>query len=164
MKKKGFSLIELLIYMAILSSMLVVLTQIFTSIIQARLESEATSGVQQNANYILNRFIYDISRATSIDIPASYGGTPSSSLQITINGVIYAYSLNGGSLQISNNLGTDDLNSNEVTVSNLEFTKIGSTISGVKNDSVKVNFRLASVATKTSGKEIKDYQITVAPR
>ncbi|MEO6508637.1 MAG: prepilin-type N-terminal cleavage/methylation domain-containing protein [Patescibacteria group bacterium] len=159
----GFSLIELIIYFALLSSVMLILTQILTSIIQARLVSEASSSIEQNAEYIMNRFEYDISRANTIIIPASYG-VSTSSLQLTINGVTYSYSLNGGVLQISNNLGTDNLSDVLATVSNLQFTKIGVTIGTAKYDSIRVNFRLTSVATPSSGKEVKDYQITVAPR
>ncbi len=48
-KKSGTSLIELVLYMGLLSILMIILTQTFGSIMQARLDSEATSSVQQNA-------------------------------------------------------------------------------------------------------------------
>ena len=158
--KKGFSLIEIIIYIGLLSILLVVLTQTFTSIISSKLDSQATSNVIQDANFILNRFIYDISRSSAIVTPATYGTPASTSLVITVNGSNYTYNLSGGNLQLTNSLGTEVLNSYGTTVSNLQFTKIGN--NGV--NSVKINFRLTSKDVKSSGNEVKNYQITVAPR
>lgn len=159
-KKSGFTLIEMVIYMGLLSVMLVVLTQTFTSIIQARLESQTTSNVVQDANFIINRFMYDISRATAVSAPSTYG-TPTNNLAITVGGNSFQYAVSNGKLELTTNLGTDALNSLETTISNLQFNKIGSN----NVDTVQITFTLASVALKSSGeREERDYQFTVAPR
>ncbi len=158
-RKIGFTLIELIIYIGLLSTLLIVLTQTFTSIIQARLDSEATSNVDQDANYILNRLIYDVSRSSKITSPSSYGSASTTAL-VTINGIGTTYSLNNGVLQLTNNLGTFRLNSINTLISNLQFTKIG--INDL--DTLKVSFRVTSIAVRASGNDIKDYEITVAPR
>ena len=47
-KQKGFSLVELLLYMGLFSILLASLMQLFGAIIAVRLESEATSAVLQD--------------------------------------------------------------------------------------------------------------------
>lgn len=166
MKKKGFSLIELIIYMGLLSMLLVILSQVFTSIIQSRLDSESTASIDQDANYLLSRFTYDISRAQGISEPQDYASNhnPSTALTITVGSDSYRYIVNAGNLQLTNALGTDILNSYNSTISNLLFTRIGNGASPSVYDSIKINFTITSKVTRSSGKEARNYEITVAPK
>jgi prepilin-type N-terminal cleavage/methylation domain-containing protein len=166
MNKKGFSLIELIIYMGLLSMLLVILSQVFTSIIQSRLDSESTASIDQDANYLLSRFTYDISRAQGISEPQDYASNhnPSTALTIAVGSDSYRYSVNAGNLQLTNALGTDILNSYNSTISNLLFTRIGNGASPSNYDSIKINFTITSKVTRSSGKEARNYEITVAPK
>ncbi len=159
-RKKGLSIVELIIYMGLLSILLVVLTDVFVSIIDVRKESEAVSAVEQDGNYILARLFYDVSRASSISTPASLGAS-TSSLLITIGGVNYTYSLNGSNLQLVNNNGTDVLNSINTTVSSPTFLRIGN--SGGKN-TIQISFTVSSVTQRNHGPETKTYQTSVGLR
>src|SRR5258708_14824797 len=69
--ERGFTLVEMLIYMGIFSLMLIALTQIFTSIIDVQLESQSNGSVSQDGQYILSRLSYDISRAQDIATPSA---------------------------------------------------------------------------------------------
>jgi type II secretory pathway pseudopilin PulG len=160
--KRGTTLIELVIYMGLLSILLLILTQTFTTIIQTRLDTESTSSVQQDGNYLISRFMYDISRAQAISTPSTFG--TGSSLVINIGGTNYTYTLSNGKLQLTNSNGTNDLNSYDTTVSNLQFTRIGNGITPQTSDTIKVNFTLTSIVTRSSGKETQNFEITVAPR
>jgi prepilin-type N-terminal cleavage/methylation domain-containing protein len=100
-KRKGFTLIELLLYMGIFSILLTVSLQMFGSVFELQLESQATSSVDVDGKFILNRFGYDITRADSITIPVSVGQS-SSSMTIVINGQSFSYGLSGGNLNLTN--------------------------------------------------------------
>src|SRR3989344_6072674 len=64
--RKGFTLVEIILYMALLAVFLIVLTDIFVSILDIQTESEATSSVEQDSRALLARFNFDIANADSI--------------------------------------------------------------------------------------------------
>src|SRR5690242_20616871 len=80
----GFTLIELLIYMGIFSILLLILTKMFTAIIDVHLESQATSSVSQDGNYIMTRLSSDIRKAKTVVLPAP--GTQDTQLHIKASG------------------------------------------------------------------------------
>ena len=158
---RGFTLIELLIYMGLLSIILVVLSQIFGSILDAHLESQASSSVHRDGRFILSKLTYDVHRANSIVLPASLGAS-STSLQLDISG-INTYSLNNGNLELTNSLGTNNLNSGDTTVSNLNFTRIGNSAANAKN-TVRITYTITSKIVRPKGMETKDFQTTIGIR
>lgn len=157
--QKGFTLIELVIYMGILSILMSVLTGLFGAIIDVQLESESRSSVDQDGRYILSRLAHDMRSADAIVIPANPGDLPSDTLQITINSVDYIYSLDfGGNLQVENNLGITLLNSFDTQVSDLTFTRIGT---GGSNDTVRIDYTITSEIQRPSGPESQSFQTTL---
>lgn len=157
----GFSLIELLLYMGIISILITLLTTVFFSILDSQQETEATSAADQNGRYVISRFIYDISRAQSIGIPSADGGQ-SNSLQISINSINYTYSLDSdGNLQIANTNGTDNLNGYDATVSGLSFQRLTSN-DGKK--SIKLSFTITSKTQQERGPQVRSLQTTIGIR
>jgi Tfp pilus assembly protein PilW len=157
----GMTLIELLIYMGLLSIFLVVLTSVFTSIVNVQLESKSVSSVEEDGRYILNRLTYDIRRASSITTPASIGGS-GSTLALVINGSTYTLSQNGNNLQLVSSAGTDNLNSVDTKISNLSFQRIGN-VSG--KNTIVINFTITSAIQKMgNGPETKAVQTTIGIR
>ena len=159
-KRKGFTLIEMLLFMAIVSFLLIMLTSIFTASLNVQKESEATSNVQQDGSYLISRLAYDTARAQSITIPSSLG-TQTNNLQLVIDGTNYTYALNNGTLTITDNIGTDQLNNFDTTVSDLTFKRLGN--SGGKN-TIQINFRVSSKVQQSTGYEFKNFQTTVGLR
>ena len=159
--KKGFSIIELLLYMGILTILLVITMQMFSSIFDIQLESQATSSVAQDSKYIMGRFTYDLNRAESISTPSSPGSS-SATLALVIDGETFTYSLNSGDLILENNkTGTiDQLNSSETTVSNVSFLRLD----GNGKDSVQMSFTLTSETIRRGGKEVESFQTTAGLR
>lgn len=168
LKKTGFTLVELLLYMGLLSIFLVVLTDLYLSVLNVQTESQATSAVEQDGRYILGKFMYDIPQVqSSTAIVSPTLGVSSSTLQLTIGAVSYVYSLNGGNLQlVRSDLGTEILNGYDTTISNLNFTHLGN--SGAPNtaakDTVSVSFTVTSKTKKESGVEQRPFQTTIAIR
>lgn len=134
----GFTLVELIIYMGLLSVLLLVFTDIFTSILDTQLSSRNTSSVADDGRYIYSRFIYDVNRAQTIIEPSSYG-IPSSQMTITIDGQNYTYSLTNNNLMLTDPNGSYALNSSGSQVTSLQFTKVGATS---KKDTVQINFTI----------------------
>lgn len=157
---QAFTLIELLIFMALFSIIIFLLTDLFSATLQVKTESEATSAVQEDGSYILSRLMYDIPRASAVSIPASLGAT-GQSLQITIDGINYSYGLSGGNLTITNNYGTNVLNSTETTVSSVSFKRLGN---GNGKDTIQIQFTVTSTAIRNSGAESRSLQTTVGLR
>src|SRR5215469_6141095 len=102
MKLKGYSLIELVLYIGILSILLAVLTSIFSSVVDVQLESNATSSVDQDGRFLLSKLLYDVKSSSSIVTPAT-PGVQSSTMQVTINSINYTYSAsNSGNFEVVN--------------------------------------------------------------
>jgi len=140
----GFTIVEFLVYLGLLTIFLVILSDIFVSVVELKLGTESISSVEQNERFVTSRFIYDIHRASSITTPATLGAT-SSSLVLVIGGVTNTYQLNGTDLELTNNFGTFKLNDSEVKISNPIFRRIGN--SGGK-PTIKVNFTVTSRAER----------------
>jgi len=159
--QKGFTLIELVIYIGILSILLAAMTTLFSSIVDVQLDSTSTSSVNQDGRYLLSKLLYDVKSSSAIVTPAT-PGTPTSTMQITINSINYTYSVNSNNnLQVVNAStgNTDVLNSYDTSVSGLTFTRIGT---GGSSDTVRVSYTLTSRNTERNNvKETKTFQTTL---
>lgn len=158
--KKGYTLIELLIFMGMFSILLVVMTNVFSQIMDVRRESESVSSVEQDGNYILNRFIYDISRASGINIPNAIGLTDTV-LDLTINSANYVYGLNNENLQLTANGQTYQMNGANTAISNLIFKRIGN---DDNKDTIQLSYTVTSRIQQALGFETKNYQTTIGLR
>lgn len=159
MKKltRGFTLVELLISMGIMTILLVILTEVFGSILNMRVGSEAVSAIAQDSRFVLSRLSYDVGRATSITTPAI--GQDSSTLTLVIDGVDYVYSLSGNNLTLSVNGGASSVvNSNGTSLSALTFTRNANL--GTKNN-ITLNATLVAT-TKQPGVESNERSITTS--
>lgn len=158
--RKGFTIVELLLYMGLLAFVLLILTQMLISVLNVRLESSASSGIQIEGNYLLSKFYYDINQATSIDLPAT-PGAQTTNLMIIKDGISNSYSESSGKLILTNNFGTNELNSFHSNISNLSFLRLGKV--GGKN-TVTVSFTLTSTTQRETGPEIRNFQTSVGLR
>jgi type II secretory pathway component PulJ len=157
---KGFTIIELVIYTTILLILLLLTSRVFTSLIESQVETTATSATEEDSRYILAKLSSDISRADSVTTPAT-NGTTGNTLTLVINGLNSTYSLNGTTLQLSDNIGINQLNSFGTTVSNLTFQRLGN--SGGK-PTIQIAFTLTSTTKRTQGFEVKNYSTTIGTR
>src|ERR1700687_479214 len=81
-KRLAFSLLELLIYMALLSLIMVVIVGIFIGVNTGRGRSEVQSEVNSNLRFALQKIEADLRAATSVATPTP-AGISSSILQMT---------------------------------------------------------------------------------
>ncbi|KKU95749.1 MAG: hypothetical protein UY27_C0009G0012 [Candidatus Gottesmanbacteria bacterium GW2011_GWA1_48_13] len=157
---RGFTIIELLIYMGLLSGFLVVLTQIFVAALDVQLVSEATSRTREDGRYILSRLEYDAGRATAITMPAAPGQS-ADSLQLIIGGEAFTYAITAANVTITNTSGTQSLNGTGTTVSGFSVQRLGNTNG---KQSARVNFTLISTGQGVKGSEVRSYQTTIGVR
>jgi len=156
----GFSLIELVIYMGLLSVLILVFTDIFASTIDNQLSSRNTSNVADDGRFIYSRFIYDMGRAQSINQPSVYGSS-SASMDLAIAGQNYTYSLSNNNLIITSPAGSYALNGYGSSISGLLFTKVGTTSA---KDTIRINFTVKGVVTNRGILDQQVFQTTAGLR
>lgn len=159
-KKSGFTLIELILFMGILSGLLFMITTIFAQTLDSQRESITTTKVAQDGNYILNRLSYDFLQASTIVTPSTLG-QPATTLTITVNGQNHTYAISGSNLTLTDQTGSVQLNGYETTASNFTVSRYGNTDG---KHTVSVSFTLTSKTRKNTGFEVENFQSTFGLR
>ncbi|MFZ2205093.1 MAG: prepilin-type N-terminal cleavage/methylation domain-containing protein [Minisyncoccia bacterium] len=99
LSKKGFSLLELLIYLAILSVLVVVIANIFISLSKSNAQSQAKSEVNSAIRFASELLRQDIKSSSVISVPTTPGGTTSPTLTLTRDGVVIIWDTSAGVLR-----------------------------------------------------------------
>lgn len=159
-QKKGFTLVEMVVYMGILSLLLVVFIDMFALLVSKQLETESLSAVQQDSNYIFARLSYDFGRATSISLPM-VPSSPSATLRLFIGSTSYDYYVSSSSLIATSSSTLNQLNSSDTVISNLSFQRLG--VGGLK-DVVQVKCDISSKVLQQSGYEVTHFSTTFGTR
>ena len=161
--QKGVTILELVLYMAILSGLLVILTSIFVAALDVQMESSATSSVEEDGNYILAKLAYDIHRAQSISIPPSNGATSTGSFEIVIDGINYTYATDANNnLILTNNTGANNLNNYNSGISNFSIQRLGN--AGGAEDTLRISFVITSRDKRISGYEVRNFSTNLSLR
>jgi len=163
--QKGVTIIELMIYIGLLSIFILVLVDVFVTILNTKLESESTSTLNQDARYIYSRLAYDVENADSISLPASLG-VEEHILQVTRDGITDTYKRDdvSGDLKLTTSDGTGTtmkLNGDDTTLTKLTFTRLGPP--GEK-PTVKVSFTIKSLIILPSGDQTRTIDTTFGLR
>ncbi len=161
-KLSGFTIIELLLYLGLLSLVLLVVVDLLLNLGEFDLKSKAQSNVQREASFITTRLNFDIHRASSINLPLASGNS-GNSLSLQIGSETLIYSLNGTDLEISEVQSgrTAKLNSNLTKITSLNFLRLGSSLS---KPSLKFNFEIGNLNPTKQGEVTKIYEATVGTR
>lgn len=94
---RGFSLLELLLYVAILSGLMIVVSDSFISLSKARGQAEARNEVNASIRFATERIRQDLKGASAVTTPIL--GTPSTTLTATVAGVTILYDTLAGQLR-----------------------------------------------------------------
>jgi len=124
--KKGFSFLELIIYIAIFATFLMVVVSIFSIIVSSSAKEEARAEVKQNLRFALEKITDEIYAANDVTQPIA-DGTSGNVLALTVNGAPVQFSVSGGILQKTMGTTTENITSNKVIidVSSDIFKRIG---------------------------------------
>lgn len=156
----GATIIEVIIYTFLSISFLLVLTDIFSSLLDKGKESVSFSEVETDAKYINQKILNNFAQATSITTPSSLN-TSVGTLVFTANSVSYSYYLSGNNLYISEGGTVNQLNSYGTQISNLAFTRYGS-LTG--KSIIKISYDLKSTIIQAKGYEQKTVNLTLGSR
>lgn len=116
------SLLELLIYIAILSGMMVIVSDSFISLSKGRGQAEARSEVNSAIRFATERIKQDVKNASAISTPTL--GTPASTLSMTVAGVPVVYDVLGGALRRTENSVVATTTGSAVSVDTPTFTRL----------------------------------------
>lgn len=124
--KNSFTLVETLIYLAIISLILVTAVNFLWSIIFGNIKESSHQEIQQNARFALTKMAQEIKKATAINSPL-FGGPSLSSLSLSmadsgLNPTIF--DIFEGKLRITQGIKQFYLTSDQATISNLQFTNL----------------------------------------
>lgn len=120
----GFTLVELLLYMALFTGFLTILSGLFISTLETQSEATATSRLTQDSWYLSSRFQYDLYRTTAITTPATIG-EETTTLTLTNDVSPVTYSLVGNQLMITRDSITAPLLSEGIEAAGLRFKRLG---------------------------------------
>jgi type II secretory pathway pseudopilin PulG len=156
-RQAGYTLIELLLYIAMVGLLLFSVTYFFGIVADARVKNQSIAEVNDQAASIMDYMTQTIRNASSITAPAT--GTSGSSLTLVVpTGSLSptVFNLSGTTLQVKEGAGSAvALTSNDVQITSLTFKNL--TRSGT-NGVVQVAFTL--IRTNSSGRNEYDYQKT----
>lgn len=140
-KSIGFSLIELLIYVAILSGLMVVSSNMFISLSKGNGQSNAKSEVDSAIRFAGELLRQDLKNASVVSVPVSGGS--SSSLTLTRAGTTIVYDVSSGVLRRKEGVAMPvNLTNSNITVGTPTFTRIENTnvvFTSSKNIVIKIS-------------------------
>lgn len=159
--QKGITIVELIVYIGLLSIFMIVLLDVFVTILNSKLEGESTSALNQDARYIYSKLAYDVANADAMTLPSAVNPT-GGTLTVTTNGVTHSYSLDGsGNLNLTSGGTSMKLNSNDTSLTSISFTRLE--VAGAK-PTVKVSFTVRSLITLQSGESERTIDSTFGLR
>lgn len=81
--RRGFTLLELLIYIAIISVVLIVATKLSSQVLAVKAKSTALSEVNRNARFVMDRIVTEVGEADAIAAGTVFGTNPGR-LELTV--------------------------------------------------------------------------------
>lgn len=143
--QQGYTLIELVIYLAIFITISLLIIQSLVSSMKTYATASAYRRLQTNGNLVMERIIRETRNANSITLGSSTFDTNPGALSIATTDESgtnrdITFSVSSGAVQINDNGTTGNLTSSEVIVSSLIFRRITSNAA----DGVKIELTLTT--------------------
>ncbi len=159
-RPRGFSLVELLVYIAVSTIALLVFVTFMVDVSRSAARARVAQEVHQNAQFVMARLAQEV-RSSKVIIftdPPSKFDVPAGSLDLTTStGGTHTFALDttNPSIGVIKLNGDEITNKKSVNVTKLMFTKVGS--------AVKVELQVKEITTLASPQTI-DLQTTLVPR
>ncbi len=164
--QKGFTLLELVIYLTLVVGILVTATTFAWNIINSRTKAFAIQEVQQNGRFIMDKFTQTVRSAQDITVPVT--GASGDTLELVMRDVSkdpIIFSLSGGILSMSAGGGTTyDLHSSAITVSALQFTNVSSVDDASRNVQVQVTLEHKNPENRSEREFSETFRTTIELR
>lgn len=125
-KQKGFTLIEMLLYLVITVSVLLVATIFFPTMINARIKNQVTIEVEQQGAFVMNMITRTIRTGDGINFPSP--GVSGTSLSVLVSEITQnptQFSADNGTFFVREGGGMNiPLTNSRVEISNLIFRNL----------------------------------------
>lgn len=122
--KPGFSLMELSLYVFILSIMSIIVANTFVSLSKGGSNVEAKSELNSNFRFAVEKIKRDVAVATAISSP-TIAGANSNILDITVAGQSIKYTVTGNRLTRQAGVATaENITTSAVNITELSFTRM----------------------------------------
>lgn len=165
--QQGFTLIDLTIYSGLLGILLVILSDIFISVVRLQLSAGSQGAVEQNGAYVLSRLTYDLRRTTQVQSPVigETVATLSAIIHVGTQDVPYTYELQNQNLVLTVGSQTTQLNSSDTIITDFSVKKIGNSAqNALAKDTVQVGFTVHSRGVVSEGRKERSYNTVVSLR
>ena len=142
--KKGFSLVELLLYISIASILLLAISVFFSFLLRARIKNQVIAEVEQQGLSVMHLMTQTTRNAEAIILPVQSVSAPSLSLQFPSSSIDPTFfDLSSGSIRIKEASGIPvSLTNSRITASALQFQNLSRTNTpGI----IRIQFTLTSV-------------------
>jgi prepilin-type N-terminal cleavage/methylation domain-containing protein len=147
--KSGFTLLELLIYITVLSILLVIISNTFISLSKGNGQSQARSEVDSAVRFSLELIKQDLKNASVVTTPASGGS--SSTLTLTRGGVTIIYDVSAGALRRKEGAAAAvNVTNPNITVGTPTFTRLENTNTAFSITSVSIKVAMSFSYNSTS--------------
>ena len=161
LRRRGFTIIEILIFSALFSVMAISFVAALVSTIQVQTKQVATAEVNQQSQLLLDAIQYYVQLASLVELPAD---TATTTLKLRVSSStidpIYIYASGTVAYLKQTDSGTPQpLTSDKVNVSNLTFTKRANTPG---HDLVSVAFTVAYNSSSVLQSFLQNLSISVA--
>lgn len=157
MKQKGFTLVELLLYLGLAAVLLLVISVFLAMLLQSRVKNQTVAEVEGQGAMVMNLITQTIRNAEGINSPAA--GASAASLSLDAAGVSNdptVFDLSSGTLRIQEGAAAPvALTSSQVTASSLSFQNLSR--AGTPG-TVRVQFTLSYI--NPSGRNQYNYSKT----
>lgn len=143
--QKGFTLVEMVLYVALCSLLLLSLSGLTSFLLETRTRSQAINEVNQQGSQVMSLITQTIRNAKSVESPSIGSNSPSLSIT-TVNPLLNptVFSLSSTTVVISEGgKPAIALTNSRVSVSSLLFQNVSSTSSPEKN--IRISFTVDSV-------------------
>ncbi|MDP2685392.1 MAG: type II secretion system protein [bacterium] len=164
--QKGFTLIEALVYIALVSGILIAATSFAWNIVNSRTSAFTAQEVEQNGRFVMQKIGKIFKEANQINIPAI--GLSGNIVEVELDDggtEIVTISQNGTNIEYQYNSDpVVELNSNLVEISDLQFSNL-STVSGSTRN-IGVSFTLSHInpANRQEWSYSENYSTTIELR
>lgn len=117
--KQGFTLVELLLFLALFSALTVILSSIFMTALETQLSVGTRTSLDLQRDFIERRILYDLRNSSSVSTPSQYD-TSGQVLELTIDGVSHVYSLINNRLVLAKGGESQFLTDDSISVSSFD--------------------------------------------
>lgn len=159
MKQKGFTLIEVLVGLAVFSLAITIAVNLFAAALKAQRKSIALQNVQDNGRYLMGFMAKEIRMA---EISTFDGETMILDIVHPVNGNV-RYSFSGGQIIRQDVSATGPINSDEVRAEGRFFID-GKTAGDYEQPRVTVVMKIEAIGAKPEQQAKIDLQVTLTQR